>query len=40
ENVMEGLVTVQKMDKGKAYEKSMACLKRVGLEDRVNYYPS
>lgn len=40
ENVMEGLVTVQKMDKGKAYEKSIACLKKVGLEDRINYYPS
>ena len=30
---------VQKMDKQEAYEKSKAMLERVGLGDRLDYYP-
>ncbi len=40
ENVMEGLVLVQKMDKAKAKEISIAALTKVGLGERLNYYPS
>lgn len=39
ENVMEGLVVVRKMDKLEAYEKSKKMLERVGLGERINYYP-
>lgn len=39
ENVMEGLVVVRKMDKSEAYEKSKKMLERVGLGERINYYP-
>lgn len=39
ENVMEGLVVVQKMDKIEAYKKSREMLEKVGLGDRLNYYP-
>lgn len=39
QNVMEGLMVVQKMDKQEAYEKSRAMLERVGLGDRLDYYP-
>ena len=39
ENVMEGLVIVQKKDKKQAAEEALAQLTRVGLADRVNYYP-
>lgn len=39
ENVMEGLVTVQKIGKGKARETAEDFLKKVGLGDRMDYYP-
>lgn len=39
ENVMEALVVVQKMDKKKAEEIARHELNRVGLSDRVHYYP-
>lgn len=39
ENVMEGLTVVRKVDKKQAREKSMALLERVGLADRMDYYP-
>lgn len=39
ENVMEGLVIVQKMDEKEARKKSEDMLERVGLDDRLNYYP-
>lgn len=39
ENVMEGLVVVRKMDKKEAYQKSKAMLEKVGLGERLNYYP-
>lgn len=39
ENVMEGLVTVQKVDKAKASEAARHFLKKVGLSDRMEYYP-
>lgn len=40
ENVMEGLVMVQKKNKKEAYEESKEILKKVGLEERLNHYPS
>lgn len=36
---MEGLTVVKKMDKHEAYERSKAMLTRVGLGERLNYYP-
>lgn len=39
ENVMEGLVTAQKMDKKEARKISLGYLERVGLMDRLDYYP-
>lgn len=39
ENVMEGLVVVRKMDKREAYQKSKTMLEKVGLGERLNYYP-
>ena len=39
ENVMEGLVTAQKMNKKEARAQSVAYLERVGLGDRLDYYP-
>lgn len=39
ENVMEGLVTVQKISKEKARETAEDFLKKVGLDDRMDYYP-
>ncbi len=39
ENVMEGLTVVQKVDKKEAYEKSKTMLEKVGLGQRLNYYP-
>ncbi len=38
-NVMEGLVSVQKMEKDEAREISEEYLDKVGLRDRLNYYP-
>lgn len=39
ENVMEALVIVQKQDKKKAEAISIELLTKVGLKDRINYYP-
>ena len=39
ENVMEALVVVQKRDKKEAAEVARHNLERVGLKDRMNYYP-
>lgn len=39
ENMMEGLVIVHKMNKIEAYEKSKKMLERIGLGERINYYP-
>lgn len=39
ENVVEGLTVVQKMDKKTAYEKSTEMLTRVGLGQRLDFYP-
>lgn len=38
-NVMEGLVTVKKIPKGKAKEQAAAMLERVGLADKLDNYP-
>ncbi|WP_461204806.1 amino acid ABC transporter ATP-binding protein [Clostridium sp. DL1XJH146] len=40
ENVMEGLLIVQKMPKAEARKKSLALLEKVGLADKVDSYPS
>jgi L-cystine transport system ATP-binding protein len=40
ENVMEGLVVVQKMNHAGARERAEVCLTKVGLSDRMDYYPS
>jgi polar amino acid transport system ATP-binding protein len=40
ENVEEGLVTVKKMKREMARERSVAMLKRVGLGDKLKNYPS
>lgn len=39
ENVMEALVVVQKMNKKQAEEIAKMQLDRVGLSDRIHYYP-
>lgn len=39
ENVMEGLVTVRKMDKTKAREIATSALEKVGLGDKLDCYP-
>lgn len=38
-NVMEGLVTARKMHKEEAREIALSMLKKVGMENRANYYP-
>lgn len=40
ENVMEGLIVTQKQSKGKAKEKAVAVLEKVGLGDKLDAYPS
>lgn len=40
ENVMEAPVHVKKMDKRQAREQAIAELERVGLGDRIDYYPA
>lgn len=40
ENVMEGMVQVQKIDKQEAKEKAEKLLKQVGLENKMDLYPS
>lgn len=38
-NVMEGLVTVKKIDKNQAKEKALAMLDKVGLLEKANNFP-
>ncbi|MCH6267605.1 amino acid ABC transporter ATP-binding protein [Neobacillus citreus] len=40
ENVMEGPVVVKGMEKSKAREKAAALLQKVGLGDKMDYFPS
>ncbi|MDG4658445.1 amino acid ABC transporter ATP-binding protein [Ectobacillus antri] len=40
ENIMEGLVIVQKLSKDEAKVKSLEVLEKVGLADKVDAYPS
>ena len=40
ENVMEGLIVVKKMAKKEAYDIAIKYLEKVGLLDRIDYYPS
>ena len=40
QNVTEGLITARKMPKGPAEEIGRAALAKVGLADRMDYYPS
>ncbi len=40
ENVTEGLIVARKMSKDKAKEIAMSALRKVGMEDRTNHYPS
>lgn len=40
QNVMIGLTSVKKMDKNKAREIAEEFIDKVGLKDRMNYYPS
>ena len=39
ENVMEGLVTVQKKSRQEARERALACLKEVDMDQFQDYYP-
>jgi ABC-type polar amino acid transport system ATPase subunit len=39
ENCMEGLITARHMKKHEAEEIALKCLEKVGLSERVNYYP-
>lgn len=40
QNVMEGPITIKKMDKGQAERKAIELLRKVGLEDKANQYPA
>jgi L-cystine transport system ATP-binding protein len=40
ENVMEGLVTVKRLPKQEAEAKSLHFLEKVGLQDRLHFYPA
>ena len=40
ENIMEGLVTARGISKEKARERALLELKKVGLSDKADYYPS
>ncbi|ANE36069.1 amino acid ABC transporter, ATP-binding protein [Campylobacter iguaniorum] len=40
ENVTEGLIVVQKMDKNEAKQIALNLLQKVGLQDKANMYPS
>ena len=40
ENVIEGLIIVQRKNKAEAAERGVRLLKRVGLSDKVEVYPS
>jgi len=39
QNIMESLIVVEKMDKNQARQVALDLLKKVGLEDRADYYP-
>ena len=39
ENVMEPMITVQKLDKKSASERAFELLEKVGLADKSNFYP-
>lgn len=40
ENVIEGLLVIKKINKKEAYELGVKYLEKVGLGDRIDYYPS
>src|ERR1035438_9998388 len=40
ENVMEGLIVVKKLPIKEARDRSALCLEKVGLGNRIHYYPS
>jgi len=40
ENVMEGLIVVQRMKKKDAYDKSVLCLEKVRMLDKIESYPN
>jgi ABC-type polar amino acid transport system ATPase subunit len=40
ENITEGMITVQKRPKAEAEERARELLEKVGLGDRMDYYPS
>lgn len=40
QNIMEPMITVQKIDSAKAREKAVEILNKVGLEDKEDSYPS
>ena len=40
QNIMEGPITVRKETTKEAYDKAMQLLKKVGLQDKVDSYPS
>jgi L-cystine transport system ATP-binding protein len=40
ENVMEGLIVVKKLPTKEARDRSALCLEKVGLGNRIHYYPS
>jgi L-cystine transport system ATP-binding protein len=40
DNVMEGLVTVKGVDRDEARARSAACLEKVGLANRLHFFPS
>ena len=40
ENITEGLITARKISKAEAEKRALEELKKVGLEDRADYYPS
>ncbi|MBQ0066375.1 MAG: amino acid ABC transporter ATP-binding protein [Firmicutes bacterium] len=40
QNVMIGMTVARKVSKEEAYKKALDCLRKVGLENRADYYPS
>ena len=40
ENIMEGMVVVQKQDKSQAREKALSLLEKVGLKNKADLFPS
>ncbi|WP_118865526.1 amino acid ABC transporter ATP-binding protein [Haemophilus haemolyticus] len=40
ENIMEGIVVVQKQDKSQAREKALSLLEKVGLKNKADLFPS